>query len=219
VFVDSDDLLMPRAIETLCDGYDEGGCDFVTASYENLSEDGRTVTPIDGVRHHGAPWGRLYSREVWRDLEFPEGFWFEDTVQGFCIDPRWRQKYLDVPVYLYRNNSGGITATLGGSKKGLDTLWIVDELLDWAGRLGIPFDQNMYDRVIWQFGVMLWGRTPALAEAERRAMFSHACDVLEECDPDGKFRTTRGGRWQDVERSLRERNYRLWRIAVLGLVG
>lgn len=210
---------MPRAIETLCDGYDEGGCDFVTASYENLSEDGRTVTPIDGVRHHGAPWGRLYSREVWRDLEFPEGFWFEDTVQGFCIDPRWRQKYLDVPVYLYRNNSGGITATLGGSKKGLDTLWIVDELLDWAGRLGIPFDQNMYDRVIWQFGVMLWGRTPALAEAERRAMFSHACDVLEECDPDGKFRTTRGGRWQDVERSLRERNYRLWRIAVLGLVG
>lgn len=217
-FVDSDDLLMPGAIETLCNAYDEGGCDFVTASYENMSEDGLNVTPIEGSRHHGAPWGRLYSREVWRDLEFPEGFWFEDTVQGFCIEPRWRERYVDVPVYLYRNNSKGITSTAGHSKKGLDTLWVTEEMLEWSEQLGIPFDQGMYDRVIWQFGVMLWARTLALTETERRAMFACACEALERCDPDGRFHTTRGGRWDDVERGLRERNYRLWRVAVMGLM-
>lgn len=218
MFVDSDDMLIPGAIETLCDAYDEGECDFVTASYENMSEDGQTVTPIDGVRHHGAPWGRLYSREVWRDLEFPEGFWFEDTVQGFCIEPRWRERYVDVPIYLYRHNSKGITVTSGGSKKGLDTLWITEELLSWTRQLEIPFDQAMYDRVIWQLGVMLWSRTSALNEVERKAAFAYASDLVNECDPRRTFDTTLEGRWNDVERGLRKRNFSLWRVGVLGLL-
>lgn len=219
VFVDSDDLMLPGAIEVLCDAYDEGGCDYVTASYKDLSEDGRTVTPISGKRQHGAPWGRLYSREVWRDLQFPEGFWFEDTVQGFCIAPQWRERYIDVPVYLYRRNSTGITSTSGRSKKGLDTLWIVDEMLQWDDLLGIPFDLEMYDRVIWQLGVLLWARTPALNERERRAMFVYACDILRSCDPNGSFVSARDGRWRDVEHGLRSRNYWLWKMAVMGLLG
>ena len=210
--------MLPGAIEALCDAYDEGECDSVTASYEDLSEDGLTVTPLPGKRNHGAPWGRLYSREVWRDLVFPEGFWFEDTVQGFCVAPRWRERYIDVPVYLYRNNSKGITSTCGRSKKGLDTLWLVAELLEWDKQLGIPFDQGMYDRVIWQLGPMLWGRTVALSEAERIAMFAYACEVFAGCDPDCCFVGTRPGRWRDLERGLRTRNYRFWKTAVLGLM-
>lgn len=217
MFVDSDDLMLPGAIETLCNAYTEGGCDFVTASYRDLSEDGQTITPLAGERNHGAPWGRLYSREVWRDLEFPEGFWFEDTVQGFCINSRWRERYIDVPVYLYRNNSKGITSTCNSSKKGLDTLWIVDELLKWDRQLGIPFDQPMYERVVRQLGPMLWGRTMALDERERIAAFTYSCDLLARCDPDGHFFTERDARWVDLQRSLRTRNYALWKTAVLGL--
>lgn len=219
VFVDSDDLLMPGALEALCDAYEEGGCDYVTASYQDMSEDGSTVTPLSGRRHHGAPWGRLYSREVWRDLEFPEGFWFEDTVQGFCVEPRWRERYVDVPVYLYRDNSLGITRTAGRNKKGLDTLWIVDEMLEWDRQLGIPFDQGMYDRVLWQLGPILWGRTTALDERERRAAFLYACEIVRKCDPSRLFSSARHGRWIDLERGLRERDYSLWRIAVLGRMG
>ncbi len=218
IFVDADDRMLPGAIEKLCDAYDEGGCDFVTASYENLSEDGKSVTPLNAKRDHGAPWGRLYSREIWRDLVFPEGFWFEDTVQSFCIDPRWRERYIDVPVYLYRNNGEGITNTAARSKKGLDSLWIVGELLEWNKQLGIPFDQGMYDRVIWQLGTILWGRISALSEEEHVAAFVYGCDMLEECDPDRRFVTTKGGRWSDLERGLRTRNYRVWKTAVLGLL-
>ena len=217
MFVDSDDLMLPGAIETLCNAYAEGGCDFVTASYKDLSEDGQTITPLAGERNHGAPWGRLYSREVWRDLEFPEGFWFEDTVQGFCIDSRWRERYIDVPVYLYRNNSKGITSTCAASKKGLDTLWIVDELLRWSCQLGIPFDHAMYERVILQFGPIMWGRLRALTERERISAFAYACDLLASCDPEGRYATEQGPRWSDLERGLRTRSYALWKTAILGL--
>lgn len=218
VFVDSDDRLLPGAIESLCDAYDEGGCDFVTASYERLSENGRVIMPVDGKRTHGAPWGRLYSREIWRDLAFPEGFWFEDTIQSFCIDPRWRERYIDVPVYLYRKNGKGISATCQRSKKGLDTLWIIDELLEWDRRLNIPFDQGMYDRVIWQLGAILWSRITALDKEEHIAAFAFGCDLLHRVDPECRFEVTGGGRWIDLERGLRTRNYRVWRTAVLGLM-
>ncbi len=183
-----------------------------------MSEDGKTVTPLRGKRTHGAPWGRLYSREIWRDLVFPEGYWFEDTVQSFCIDSRWVERYIDRSVYLHRKNRGSITHTAGRSKKGLDTLWIIRELLEWDKQLGIPFDQGMYDRVIWQLGTILWGRIPALNENERIAAFAYGCDLLAEYDPDGRFTTTKGGRWLDLERGLRTRNYRVWKTAVLGLM-
>ena len=217
MFVDSDDLMLPGAIETLCNAYAEGGCDYVTASYKDLSEDGQTITPLAGKRNHGAPWGRLYSRGIWRDLEFPEGFWFEDTVQGFCINTRWRERYIDVPVYLYRHNSKGITSTCNSSKKGLDTLWIVDELLRWNRQLGNPFDQTMYERVIYQLGPILWGRTVALDEREHIAAFAYSCDLLAACDPEGRYATERGPRWSDLERGLRTRNYALWKTAIYGL--
>lgn len=217
VFVDSDDLLLPKAIDTLCDAYDEGGCDFVTASFENVTEDGSSVSPIVGKRTHGAPWARAYSREVWRDIEFPEDFWFEDTVQSFCIDSRYRECYIDEPVYLYRQNSKGITSTSARSKRGLDTLWITEELLSWCRQLHIPFDQEMYERVLWQLGPMLWSRTAALTGAEHKAMFSYACGLLSRCDPSCQFKTKRRGCWPDVEHALRVRNYWLWRMGVLGV--
>ena len=52
----------------------------------------------------GRPWGRLFSREVWRRLEFPEGYWFEDTVINIRISPVFKEKNLGEPVYLYREN-------------------------------------------------------------------------------------------------------------------
>lgn len=83
VFVDSDDMLKPCALELLGGAIDGSGVDFVTASYDNISEDGLTVTAIKGKRKHGAPWARIYSRDIWKFIDFPEGYWFEDTVQVF----------------------------------------------------------------------------------------------------------------------------------------
>lgn len=217
MFVDSDDVLLPNAIEVLYDVYESNDCDFVTASYEIISEDGKTIHAVKGKRTHGAPWGRLYSRGIWRKLEFPENLWFEDTVQGFCIDDEWDNCYIDVPVLLYRQNRKGISKTSGKSKKSLDTIWIVDILLQWRSQLSMKFNQAMYDRLIMQFGVLMRQRTAALSLREKRAMFIYACDILENCDSNRKFKCSKKGRWKDLEQALRNRNYLLWRTAVMGI--
>ena len=107
---------------------------------------------------------------------------------------------------------------IGASKKSLDTLWIVDELLGWNEQLCIPFDQGMYERVLWRLGMLPWARTFALTERERVAMFVSACDVPDTHDPGRRFATEREGFWKDVECGLRERNHSLWKLGVLGLV-
>lgn len=48
MFVGSDDVLLPKAIEVLCDVYESNDCDFVTASYEIMSEEGEIIHAIRG---------------------------------------------------------------------------------------------------------------------------------------------------------------------------
>ena len=177
VFVDSDDMLCEGALQSLYDEWQRSSCDFVTASYEEMSEDGKRPSPIVGTRSHGAPWARLYDREVWRGLEFPEGCWFEDTVQAFCIDRRFSESYLDKSVYLYRSNNEGITARCVSSKKGLDSFWVTEAMLDWADSLGLAYDQGMHDRLVYQLGPILYARCRALDGKEMRALFALACQL------------------------------------------
>lgn len=215
VFVDSDDMLKPCALELLGGAIDGSGVDFVTASYDNISEDGLTVTAIKGKRKHGAPWARIYSRDIWKFIDFPEGYWFEDTVQVFLIDPLFTQSYIDESVYLYRRNGEGITAKCSSSKKGLDSYWIVEYMLDCLSSLHIPYSQTIHDKVVKQLGPILWRRCFALNDKEREALFVCACQLF--AAKSGGFRCSLGGRWNDLERALRDRNYPLWIIAVLGL--
>lgn len=37
-------------------------------------------------------------------FDFPDGYWFEDTVQGFLIDPLFTHSYVNESVYLYRRD-------------------------------------------------------------------------------------------------------------------
>lgn len=215
MLVDSDDKLAPGAIDTLHDRFTD--CDYVTGSYSNMSADGRTITDIDCPRNHGGrQWGRLFSREVWRRLEFPEGHWFEDTVINICISPVFKEKNLGEPVYLYRENPKGITANAGRSKKGVDTLLVLECLLGWNEDLGVPFDEKMYARVVGQLGLLVWGRTAALDDYEMRCFFACACDLVGRLTAAGENFAYEGAmRPCDTSTALKTSNYRLWEISIV----
>ena len=68
----------------------------MTGNYGSMSQDGSKVVASVGRRQHSAPWGRAYSREIWCNLEFPDGFWFEDTIQAYCIDSAYAERYIGV---------------------------------------------------------------------------------------------------------------------------
>lgn len=90
IFVDSDDKLADGAIETLLNAANTMHADIVEggAIYFNNKKIIKNVSPIPGEHLQllsGFPWGKVIHSELLRQVHFPEGYWFEDTIFFFLL--------------------------------------------------------------------------------------------------------------------------------------
>lgn len=217
-FVDSDDMLARGHLAMLMSDFARGRVDFVSGSWSRMSPDGEILGKGEEHRTHGAPWGRVYARRVRDRLRFPEGFWFEDTVQAFCIDTRWKSREVSDWGCLYRDNPTSITNTAGKSYKSLDSLWIAEELIDWCRMLGVPFDERLMNAVVYQLGPVTLGRNRILDTDGRKCLFVVASGLLRTTEElVDTSNTLEGLAWRDVEHSLRMADYGFWLISCLWL--
>lgn len=212
-FVDSDDELAPGHLAALLAAAREGGADVVSALWTRVEEDGTPRGTVEARRTNMAPWARLYRREVWRDLRFPVGCWYEDLITPCCVQPRSTESFIDDAGYRYRTRPGSIVAETSSNPKALDTYWALEELLGWRSRLGITYRQPDLDHLLGVMGPTLMGRLAARSVDELRAVFSLCCDLLASLVELADVRTSRVGGWRDVELALRTRRFELWCLA------
>ena len=65
----------------------------------------------DGMLNHGV-WNKLYKKELWDSIRFPEGFVYEEVRTTYQIlDLVNSITVIDQPLYLYRDRPGSITNT------------------------------------------------------------------------------------------------------------
>lgn len=159
MFVDSDDKLMPGAIEALLTAALEANADIVEGGCYNLYEEQllenyryskkEEVTALGNL--HGYPWGKVYKRRFWENLHFPEGYWFEDSINSFLIFPQAR-KVVCIPemVYAYRQNLNSITHTAPKKPKCVDTYWITEQMMQEYELLELPVNENYYKKMMSQ---------------------------------------------------------------------
>lgn len=75
---------------------------------------------VDNALNVGV-WNKLYRRDLWRDLRFPDGHVYEDLDITYRIfDHCHSLRCLDQPLYLHRQRAGSITHTVS-----------VDNIRDW----------------------------------------------------------------------------------------
>ena len=177
-FVDSDDMLAPGHLKALWSGLTKDFEGFVSGTYTKMNEGGDILAAVKGPRIHGAPWSRLFRREQWSDIRFPEGFWFEDTLIAYCIKSRYTERFVQDAGYLRRVRTDSITATHDSSPKSLDSFWVVEEMIDWCHRLGISLER-VYEQTVVQFGSLLWNRTRSLGDYQKRCLFVCCCSFIE----------------------------------------
>lgn len=213
MFVDSDDVLLPKCLDTLFSSLSSQDVDYITANFCVIDNNG-SITYPDTSRHHGAPWGRLFKRDVWRNIRFPLGYWFEDTIQNLIIDGTWSEFYLDVPVYGYRINPDGITSNAKFNKKAVDTFWVTRKLLLFRRYLGLPFDLELYNRLLDQFSIVAFSRTRFLTRDEQLVHFNCMCCLFESIIEFKDLNTDRSLIWKILEKSFKHRVYYLWVISV-----
>lgn len=140
-FADSDDWLDPDAVRRLyefavahdCDVV-QGGLYYVYPDYllcRNVRRKERTRSILgrheamreliinDRVKNFA--WGKLYKAELIKDLDFPEGKFFEDCFwQHRVVDRVRRYGIIDSPLYFYRQRADSISGTV--SDKNMDLL-------------------------------------------------------------------------------------------------
>lgn len=195
MFVDSDDLLSDDAIESLLKKAFEKDIDIVQGNNnyvykgkdkvlekplsKNTIEINLKENPEFILKIKGFPWGRVYSRKLWEDVEFPVGFDYEDTIIQFIIFRKAKSYcYINQVVYEYTVGYGSISTKLQGSNKSLDTFYIISYLINISEQLNIPFDETFYRIILNQLGSLLYIRTRGVDQTIIRGVIAEAAGLL-----------------------------------------
>lgn len=219
-FVDSDDFIPCDAVQRLMGRAAELDADIVGGGYWLCDAEGRPrrfkglhggvhTIPVAGLS--GLPWGAVYRRSLWEGVRFPEGFWFEDTCMPYLVFSRSSTTAsITGSVYYYRANPEGITATSMRSKKSLDSIWVVLEMLDEMQRLGIDMTPVLYEQTLRQFGPLLKARLASLGDSEIQLAFQ-CCSAVIQALPKRFCVFETADYWlKELKASLVECDYEKW---------
>lgn len=197
MFVDSDDMLCPGAVEALLDAayahdcdVTEGGAYYLTGDEQTIMYRYDTAAPADAFSFHGQPWAKVYKAALFENLRFPEGFWYEDSILSFLIWPVVKSaRTVTEMAYIHRRNPKGITAASRGRSKAIDTWWITEQLISERAALSLPKDEAYFAQLIDQIKLNHY-RIKALPENIQEAVFTLTCALLTEQFPTFPQETT-----------------------------
>lgn len=191
LFVDSDDILLPGAIEALLDtayaqdaDLVEGGAEYVFDNRQETAHSYSAAAPAENpFRLHGHAWGKVYKAELFENLIFPEGFWYEDSLLSYLIFPALQNPWVcPHNCYGYRINESGIVKTSVGKPRAVETYWITELLLEEHAAAKLPFDARFFEYLLLQARLNHL-RLSDLPEAVQESAFVLTCDLLDHYFP------------------------------------
>lgn len=186
MFVDSDDVLPPNTIQSLmgralANSSDivEGSADYTLNNRKFRYYSHEDCSDTDFRQVNACIWGKVFSKDLFASFRFPEGFWYEDTVDGFFFY-RLAKKVSTIPdvVYIYRNNAEGMTSLTRKKPKALDTYWITELCLEEYFNRGFAIDERFIGIMRNQF-IVNCKRMNEFDEEVQKAVFVLSCELLE----------------------------------------
>lgn len=152
-FIDSDDDVPVGSFESMLSMAVQNRAKLVAGSYERCLSGGAVLyvkqlveQKADGSSIPGFAWGKVFHYSVFRNIQFPDGYWFEDSIMAQIVHPMCQNStYTVSPVcYRYYSNDAGITATAKGKMKSIDSLWITMRLLEERKKYDLTYTDASY---------------------------------------------------------------------------
>lgn len=175
MFVDSDDYLLPGAVETLMGAAVQEHLDIVEGGYRFLLDSGK-CTPArylhkqnfttDLSQHRdmalkleGVLWMKVFRRSLWEGLMIPENNIFEDTVTRLSVLRRTTgYRHIDTPVYVYRKRAGTVSSYAKRNLRGLDAVYVIEYILNLNQDVSLAADGVFYQMLLLQMSKYLYPR-------------------------------------------------------------
>lgn len=221
MFVDSDDIVAPHAFETMLDMAFKWDADAVEGSVEFFKE--RSIVEVQKRKQsvdkddttsylRGQAWAKLYRGELFRNIQYPEGYLYEDSIHEYCIHPKITRAYtISDVVYKYRLNPSGITQTSKVQPKSLDTIWITDSLFRYyVDHYPNVSNAKRLEELIDQIALN-YKRTERLDDPVRQSVFAISCDWMRRYFNDDDIILVQGKR-QMLAKALVKRDYGQYRL-------
>ena len=216
MFLDSDDLLCPGAIEALMSAAETDMADIVEGAFATMTQGGRIKSHyphVDclgtkGKGMYGYPWGKVLRKDLFQEVCFPEGYWFEDTIVSAMLFPQASiTRTITDNVVMYRANPTGLTMVAVQQPKSIDTYYIIEEILTSCEEVGVPINKASMLR---QLGPYLYGRIYTLPEENIQALFCKAAELVEKYD---LATDLQGGSYyeQQLCEAFKFRRYKQWK--------
>lgn len=215
-FVDTDDVVTSKFVQSLVKVAYEQDADIVEGSYQVIDVDDNVIqsnihslnTNVNAFKAlYGYPWGKAYRSSLLNDIQFPEGFWYEDTMQMYRLWPK-ANKIITIPeiIYRYRKNPQGITNNSKGKVKALDSLYITIRLLEDCNVEHIALDGDLYNFTLSQMA-MNFLRIQDLDENILKNAFNVITQTIDKFFPADVFKTS-DVQLRKLEESLRNKDYK-----------
>nr|WP_302830144.1 glycosyltransferase family A protein [uncultured Bacteroides sp.] len=218
MFVDSDDKLCKGAIEALMDTADKYNADIVEGGYQLFYNHMILKRVVRENRHsttlnmYGFAWGKVFRAQLFRNIQFPEKYWFEDTVVSFILLPlsKMRASVSNI-VYCYRKNMKGISISSKGNIKSLDSFYITRRLLFDHQTLGLPLEEEELEMVLRQI-IINYRRIHTIKDRELQELIFNANNEILQTFFNSKTVMTYSGRHIHFLKAFMENNYKLYNL-------
>lgn len=196
-FVDNDDTVSPRFVDSIMKMALKHQADLVQAGYQRVRTDGSViyqdkvpeikVISNDGTSEFisnisGFIWTGVYRKTIFERVRFNIGYWYEDMITKFVLGRLARKVVvLNECLYNYTLHDGNSSDTLwkNNSVKSLDQLFLPIELFDLScKRLHLPVDEQLNTLLIHELCWQLPNRMKGLAIKIQKAAFVVAREFL-----------------------------------------
>lgn len=231
MFVDCDDIVHDDIVEVLMNKAYSGQYDMVMCAH-NLSKEknGEVYQVVPNIYSSrnligykngdevmnlaGLPWCKVYRRELWNQVRFFPGYWYEDTIIQLLIFTQCkRYAYLPVVEYEYKWYEKNFSHIQNNDQnpKTIDTYWILVEILERYEKIGLPVDDVLYTLILRHTSSYYYSSIKGLDSKLIEALFVVAKELYLKYKPQHKVKLPYMLR--QVEKSFDNNDIALWKLA------
>lgn len=231
MFVDCDDIVHDDIVETLLSKAYADNLDMVVVAHNLVKEkNGEVYEVVPNVYPQknligykngdeimnlpGLPWAKVYKRELWNNVRFFPGYWYEDNIIQLLIFTQiGTYCYTPKIEYEYKWYEKNFSHTQSDSKRNkcIDCLWILLDILKRYDEIGLKRDAMLYTAIVKHTSQYYYGCIDGLDERLVEALFVVASELIIEYKPETNVKMPYVVK--QAERALLNKDIQLWKLA------
>ena len=231
MFIDCDDIVHNDIVEVLMNKAYSESYDMVICAHNLVKEKNGEVYEVvpnvypicnlvgykngdEIMNYPGLPWCKVYKRELFNNVRFFPGYWYEDTIIQFLIFPQCKSfSYLQKVEYEYKWYEKNFSHTQDNAKniKSIDRYWLLREILEQYEKTGLKKDEVFYTLLLRHISVYYYLNISQLEPQAVEALYVLAKELYDMYKPTEKVKLPYFLR--QVEKAFDNDDFELWKLA------